>query len=131
MADDRTLRRGLDPVPSRVPRLPGHTPPSESAPTESHRPARRAVQSAPPVPGTESARTHRPQEFQLDKRTRDWIDSTALAIRQTTGRGFSRSSVVRALVQAVLLSALDIASECASEEEITAYVLEFLPQKSV
>lgn len=130
MADDRTLRRGLDPVPSRVPRLPILTPPSESEPTESPRPERRAVQSARLVPGTESAQPHRPQEFQLDKRTRDWIDSTALAIRQRTGRGFSRSSVVRALVQAVLLSAIDVANECASEEEITAYVLEFLPQKS-
>jgi hypothetical protein len=128
VADDRTLRRGLDPVPSRVPRLPSHTPPSESAPTESPRPERRAVH-ARLVPGTESAPPHTPQEFQLDKRTRDWIDSTALAIRQRTGRGFSRSSVVRAVVQAVLLSALDIANECASEEEITAYVLEFLPQK--
>lgn len=130
MADDRTLRRGLDPVPSRVPRLPGYTSPSEAAPTESPRSERRVVHSVPLVPGTESAHTHRPQEFQLDKRTRDWIDSTALAIRQRTGRSFSRSSVVRALVQAFLLSAIDIANECASEEEITAYVLEFLPQKS-
>jgi hypothetical protein len=131
VGDDRTLRRGLDPVPGRVPRLPGHTSPAEPVPDEPFRPEPRGVQSVPLVPGTEPRRTHRPQEFQLDKQTRDWIDCTAFAIRQRTGRGFNRSSLARALVQAVLRSGLDIDGQCASEEEIITYVMDFLPQKSL
>jgi hypothetical protein len=126
---DPTLRRGLDPVPSRVPRLPANSELVEAAQAERARSAGKPVQPPPLVSATDVARSHRPQEFQLDKPARDWIDTTALAVRLRTGRGFNRSSLMRALVHAAQLSALKIGETCSSEEEITAYLLEFLPRK--
>jgi hypothetical protein len=131
MAGEAPSRRGLDPVPARIPRLPG-----AAAPREQHPPAPVATSGlpldpAPPVPAARAAGTggrsrsasSRPREFQLDKEPRDFIDSTVFAIRLRTESTFDRSALVRGIVKAIRRSGLDLAGRCNTEEEVTAYLL--------
>lgn len=121
-------RRGLEPVPGRVPRLPGAGPrPSGPAVADAAPPPPAAAPSgASPADGA-GGRSFRPKEFQLDKESRDYLDTTTFAIRLRTETGFDRSALVRGLLRGVLRSGLDVAGRCDSEEEVTQYLLRFLP----
>lgn len=136
---ESSQRRGLDPVPpARVPRLPGRGPapePPAAAAEPAHAPAAAATGSAPAERGASGSqgggaagRTLRPREFQLDKVERDWVDTTALAIRLRTETNFDRSALVRGILKAVRESGLGIGDRCATEQDVYAYVLQFLPQ---
>ena len=127
MPDDLP-RRGLEPVPGRVPRLPGAGPrPSGAAVADSASPPPVQTPSGASATAAADGRSFRPREFQLDKESRDYLDTTAFAIRLRTETGFDRSALVRGLLRAVLRSGLDVGGRCDSEEEVTEYLLRFLP----
>jgi hypothetical protein len=132
---ESSQRRGLDPVPpARVPRLPGRGAPPE--------PPAGAIEPALAAPAildgvrnerggtapSASARTLRPREFQLDKVERDWVDTTALAIRLRTETNFDRSALVRGILKAVRESGINIGDRCATEQEVYACMLQVLAQ---
>ena len=122
MPEASAPRRGLQQGPGGVPPLPGSG-------TRSQAPA--AV-PAPQPPDTSSLarRGLRAREFQLDKAARDWVDTTAFAIRLRTERAFDGSALMRAILAALLRSGLEVADRCESEEDVTEYVLGNLSRKS-
>lgn len=128
------VRRGLEPVPGRIPPLPGtgqrrdDGPPPEPA----RAPAAVAPPSAPRAP-TSAVRTDRnvrPREFQLDKEPRDYVETTVHAIRLRTETSFDRSALVRGILKAVRRSGVDIAARCDTEEDVTEYLLRYLPGRA-
>lgn len=130
MRDEAPPRRGLEPVPGRVPRLPGAgARPVESLPVGTPAPPREIPRAPAPPASAGDGRAVRPREFQLDKEPRDYLDTTAFAIRLRTEAAFDRSALLRGLVKAVLRSGLDVASRCDSEEDVIAYLLQHLPPR--
>jgi hypothetical protein len=127
------VRRGLEPVPGRIPPLPGAGQRREDRPPEpAPAPAAVAPPPAPRAPAS-AARTDRnvrPREFQLDKEPRDYVDTTVHAIRLRTETSFDRSALVRGILKAVRRSGLDIAARCDSEDDVTEYLLRYLPGRA-
>ena len=125
------MRQGLEPVPARIPPLPGTSqrrderPPADAAPTP-QQPAAMERTAAPAVGG----RSFRAREFQLDKESRDYVDSTVHSIRLRTETVFDRSTLVRGILKAVRRSGVDIAARCDSEDDVTEYLLRLLPRRT-
>ncbi|HEX6036784.1 MAG TPA: hypothetical protein VFZ20_02065, partial [Longimicrobium sp.] len=100
-----SVRRGLEPVPGRIPPLPGtgHRRDDGPPPPEAAR-APAAVAPPPasraPVATGRTERNVRPREFQLDKEPRDYVDTTVHAIRLRTETSFDRSALVRGILKA-------------------------------
>ncbi len=122
MADTAQRRTGLDPVPGRVPPLPGAS--RGAAPTA-------AVAGGPTgEPGLAERRSPRPTyralESQVDSEVRRYLETTAFTIRMRTETSFDRSALIRGIIRAVLRSGVDLAN-CDSEEEVTSALARFLP----
>lgn len=120
MADTAQRRPGLDPIPGRVPPLPGGTGrgPAESANTsggDHGRSERRSPRA-----------TYRALESQVDSEIRRYLETTAFTIRLRTESSFDRSALLRGIVRAVLRSGVDL-SECDSEDEVTYALARYLP----
>jgi hypothetical protein len=77
-------------------------------------------------PPSAQRRTTSPREFKLHKEARDWVDTTAFTIRLRT-RCFDGSALLRGVLDAIRTSGIDIERHCESEEEVAAYLLQFLP----
>lgn len=124
------MRRGLEPVPARIPPLPGmpqrrdERPPADAAP-----PPQQPAAMAPPAAPAVAGRSFRAREFQLDKESRDYVDSTVHSIRLRTETAFDRSALVRGILKAVRRSGVDIAARCDSENDVTEYLLRLLPRR--
>lgn len=125
-------RRGLAPVPGRVPPLPSlpidhtewHEPPREDHGARTRHVGNLAM-SPPP---SAQRRTTSPREFKLHKEARDWVDTTAFSIRLRT-RCFDGSALLRGVLDAIRTSGIDIERHCGSEEDVAAYLLQFLPPR--
>jgi hypothetical protein len=121
MADTAQRRTGLDPIPGRVPPLPGgpRGPASGDAaagPTGDHGRAERRS----PRP------TYRALESQVDSEIRRYLETTAFTIRMRTESSFDRSALIRGIMRAILRSGVDL-SNCDSEDEVTSALARFLP----
>ena len=84
----------------------------------------------PPAAPAVSGRSFRAREVQLDKESRDYVDSTVHGIRLRTETAFDRSTLVRGILKAVRRSGVDIASRCDSEDDVTEYLLRLLPRRT-
>jgi hypothetical protein len=86
---------------------------------------------APPAaPAAGGGRSFRAREFQLDKESRDYVDSTVHSIRLRTETAFDRSTLVRGILTAVRRCGVDIAAHCDSEDDVADYLLRLLPRRT-
>lgn len=122
MGDTTQRRTGLQPIPGRVPPLPGAAPrnvaPADAAPSSAgdHVPT-----------GSRSPRTaYRALESQVDSEIRRYLETTAFTIRLRTESSFDRSALIRGILRAVLRSGIDL-STCDSEDEVTSALARLLP----
>jgi hypothetical protein len=122
MADPAQRRTGLDPLPGRVPPLPGGG---------QGRVAAGAAETArTPATGQERSdrRTraaYRSMEFQVDSEIRGFLETTALTIRLRTECSFDRSALIRGILRALVASGIDL-SDCDSEDDVTAALARYL-----
>jgi len=125
-------RRGLAPVPGRVPPLPSlpvdHAERHEQPQQDHGAHTRHVGDPATSPPPSAQRRTTSPREFKLHKEARDWVDTTAFSIRLRT-RCFDGSALLRGVLDAIRTSGIDIERHCGSEEEVAAYLLQFLPPR--
>lgn len=119
---DTNRRAGLDPIPGRVPPLPGGAARGTAA-----------AESVPPDVGDHSRNerrsprtAYRALESQVDSEIRRFLGSTAFNIRLRTESSFDRSALLRGILRAVARSGVDLVN-CDSEEEVTAALARFLP----
>lgn len=122
MTEIAQRRAGLEPIPGRVPPLPGA--PRSGAPVDS------APAAPAGDPGRAERRSARPAyralESQVDPEIRRYLETTAFTIRMRTEGSFDRSALIRGIIRAIVRSGLDLAS-CDSEDEVTAALARFLP----
>ena len=116
MSDPSHRRSGLEPVPGRVPPLPGV--PRGSATPAVPRDTNVERRSARPA--------YRALEFQADAEIRRYLETTTFAIRLRTDGAFDRSALIRGILRAVLRSGVDLAG-CDTEDEVTAMLARNLP----
>ena len=121
MAESTHRRSGLEPIPGRVPPLPGGGGRAQSV-TETGAAAAGGRAAAERRSGRT---TYRALESQVDSEIRRYLETTAFTIRLRT-ESFDRSALLRGILRAVLRSGVDL-SECDSEDEITLALGRFLP----
>lgn len=123
MPDAPQRRTGLDPIPARVPPLPG-------GPTRAQAAGEPAGAAASVEPVRHDRRTprqsYRAMESQVDSEIRRYVETTAFTIRLRTESTFDRSALMRGILRAVLRSGVDL-SDCDSEDEVTAALARYLP----
>lgn len=117
MADAAQRRTGLDPLPGRVPPLPGGGPGRAAAVAETPR--------APDRPDRRPRAAYRSMEFQVDSEIRRFLETTALTIRLRTECSFDRSALIRGILRALVASGIDL-SDCDSEDDVTAALARYL-----
>ncbi len=126
-------RQGLDPLPGRIPPLPGRA--NQDGAPPPRRPQRNASApaAAPEAAATTSPRTgrasYRSVESQLDAESRRFLELTAFQIKLRTETPFDRSALLRGILRAVLASDLDFASDCDTEQDVTDLLRQHLPQR--
>lgn len=123
-------RHGLDPLPARIPPLPGGG--GGGAPAAPGRDEFAGdAPSASPEPTPSSARrpgrpSYRSVESQLDADCRRFLELTAFQIKLRTETPFDRSALLRGILRAVLNSDIDFAGECETEQDVTDLLREHL-----
>lgn len=126
-------RQGLDPLPGRIPPLPGgrgtDSPPPPPRRERRDASAPPAASDAPPSSARTGRATYRSVESQLDADSRRFLDLTAFEIKLRTDTPFDRSALLRGILRAVLESEIDFAGECDNEQEVADLLRQHLPRR--
>jgi|SRR5688500_3469807 hypothetical protein len=122
MADAAQRRTGLDPLPGRVPPLPGGGLGRAAAGVAE---TTRTPGTGPERPDRRPRAAYRSMEFQVDSEIRRFLETTALTIRLRTECSFDRSALIRGILRALVASGIDL-SDCDSEDDVTAALARYL-----